>query len=76
MTAALTHLCCPDCRLRFTPAAAAHLGACPDCGEPMRAASLKGTFGFRIVRLEDVPHAPSQARGVDPRSRPDRSATP
>ena len=61
---AMTHLCCPDCRLRFTPAAAAHLGACPDCGEPLRASSLRGTVGFRIVTLEDVPHSLPQAVAV------------
>ncbi len=26
----MTHLCCPRCRLRFTPADAACLGQCPD----------------------------------------------
>jgi hypothetical protein len=60
----MTHLCCPRCRLRFTPAAAAHLVACPECGEPPRASSLQGTVGFRIFRLEDVPHSLPQAVAV------------
>jgi transcription initiation factor IIE alpha subunit len=60
----MIHLCCPDCRLRFTPAAAAHLGACPDCGEPLHAASLEGMVGFRILKLEDVPHSLPQALAV------------
>ncbi len=64
MTPGKTNLCCPNCRLRFTPAAAAHLGACPDCGEPPRAASLEGTVGFRIVKLEDVAHSLPQAVAV------------
>jgi hypothetical protein len=51
----MTHLCCPPCRLRFTPAAAAHLDACPGCGEPLRASSLSGTVGFVLFRLNDVP---------------------
>ena len=27
----MTHVCCPRCRLRFTPAAAAYIVACPEC---------------------------------------------
>lgn len=63
MTPVMTHLCCPDCRLRFTPATA-HLGACPNCGEPLQASSLEGTLGFRVFRLEDVPPSPLQAVAV------------
>ena len=53
---AVTHLCCPDCRLRFTPAAAAYIVACPDCGDsPQLIANLESTFGFRLVGPEDLP---------------------
>jgi hypothetical protein len=53
----MTHLCCPPCRLRFTPAAGAYLVACPECGEPPRLiAGLERTFGFRLVGPEDLPH--------------------
>ena len=45
-------------------AAAAPLGACPDCGEPLQASSLEGTLGFRVFRLEDVPNALLQAVAV------------
>jgi len=49
----MTHVCCPSCRLRFTPAAAAQLEACPGCGEPPRFASAEGTVGFRLVTQGD-----------------------
>jgi predicted amidophosphoribosyltransferase len=61
MTPATTHLCCPDCRLRFNPAATAHLGACPSCGEPLQASSLEGTLGFRLFRLDEVSRSLAQA---------------
>jgi hypothetical protein len=64
MTPTMTHLCCPHCRLRFTRAAALHLGACPECGQPPRAFRLQETLGFRLVRLEDVPFALPQAVAV------------
>lgn len=58
----MTHVCCPSCRLRFTPPAAAHLAACPDCGEPLQTiASLELAFGFSVFRLEDVPHSLPEA---------------
>jgi hypothetical protein len=61
----VTHACCPDCRLRFTPAAAAHLMACPECGKPPRALDgLAGAVGFRLFRLEDVPHSLPEAVAV------------
>jgi hypothetical protein len=54
---ATTHLCCSRCRLRFTPAAAAYIIACPECGDsPQPIASLDRTFGFRLVGPEDLPH--------------------
>ena len=52
----MTHLCCPNCRLRFTPAAAAYISACPECAAPPEAASLERTLGFRLVGPEDLPH--------------------
>lgn len=53
----MTHLCCPDCRLRFTPTAVAYLDACPQCGAPPEAmVDLEAAVGFRLFTLEDVPH--------------------
>lgn len=60
----MTNVCCPDCRLRFTPAAAAYLVACPECGEPPKALALKGVVGFRLFRVDDVPHSLPEAVAV------------
>jgi hypothetical protein len=56
MIPAVTHVCCPACRLRFTPAAAAYIVACPECGAlPQAITSLECIFGFRLVGPEDLP---------------------
>lgn len=61
----MTHICCPQCRLRFTTAAAAYITACPECGEsPQPIASLERTFGFRLVGPEDLPREPPYATAV------------
>jgi hypothetical protein len=61
----MTHVCCPDCRLRFSPAAAACLVACPECGEtPQTLAGVEGLLGFRLFRLEDVPDSLPEAVAV------------
>jgi len=57
MTRTTTHLCCPNCRLRFTPAAAAYIMACPECGDPPQPiASAERTLGFRLLGPEDLPN--------------------
>lgn len=57
MTPASTHLCCAHCRLRFTPALAGYIMACPECGDPPQPiGSLELTFGFRLIGPEDLPH--------------------
>jgi hypothetical protein len=62
---AMTHVCCPGCRLRFPPAAAAYLAVCPQCGEPAQPlASLEDAVGFRLFRLEDIPHSLPEAVAV------------
>jgi hypothetical protein len=62
---AMTHVCCPRCRLRFTPAAAAYIIACPECGDsPQRIASQECSFGFRLVGPEDLPHELPYATAV------------
>lgn len=53
---AMTRVCCPRCQLRFTPAAAAYITACPECGDPPQPIVLQRSFGFRIVGPEDLPH--------------------
>ena len=67
----MTHLCCPRCRLRFTPASAAYLVSCPDCGQPPKQLPLVDTVGFRVFRLDDVPHAMPEAVAISiPVTRP------
>jgi hypothetical protein len=60
-------LCCPGCRLRFSPAAA-QLQACPDCGEPLRARSLPDLVGFGLFRPDadalPLPHAAAASISV------------
>ena len=61
----MTHLCCPRCRLRFTPAAAAYLVACPECAEPPRqSAELKAMLGFRLIGSEDPSRSLPEAVAV------------
>lgn len=65
MTRPTAHLCCPRCRLRFTPAAAAAIIGCPECGDsPQPIASLELTFGFRIIGPEDLPHESPYATAI------------
>ena len=56
----MTHVCCPGCRLRFTPAVAAHLEACPACGEPPESvATAERALGFRLFTPgDDLPELP------------------
>ena len=61
----MTHVCCPACRLRFTPAAAAYIIACPECGDsPQPIASLERAIGFRLVGPEDFPRDLPYAKAV------------
>lgn len=61
----VTHASCLACRLRFTPADAAYLPACPMCGEPMQALErAQAAVGFRLFRVQDSPHSLPQAVAV------------
>jgi hypothetical protein len=61
----MTPVCCPSCRLRFTPAAAAYLVTCPECGgPPERFASSERAVGFRLFGPQDIPHFVPQAVAV------------
>jgi hypothetical protein len=45
----MTRSCCPSCRVRFIPAAAAILSACPTCGGPLHEAATAGELlGYRL----------------------------
>jgi hypothetical protein len=51
----MTHGCCPSCRLRFTPAVAAHLDACPGCGEPpLLIQGAEQLIGLRLVTQDEL----------------------
>jgi hypothetical protein len=61
----MSPVCCLRCQLRFTPAAAAYLVTCPECGEPTeRIASLERAVGFRLVGPRDSPASVPQAVAV------------
>jgi hypothetical protein len=52
----MTRVSCPSCRLRFTPAAAALLTACPQCGRDLHpVASVEATLGYRLFDAIDSP---------------------
>lgn len=61
----MTHVGCPNCRLRFTAAAAASLVACPNCGRPPQPiADAQGLVGFKLFVLEDMPRDLPEALAV------------
>jgi hypothetical protein len=61
----MTHVGCPNCRLRFTGAASAYLVACPECGQPPHAiADAQSVVGFRLFVVEDVPREQPEAVAV------------
>jgi hypothetical protein len=72
------HVCCPRCRLRFTPPVAAAIARCPECGDsPQPIASLELTFGFRVIGPEDLPHELPYATAVSVAlPRPDSRSEP
>lgn len=57
----MTRACCPACRLRLTPAAAATLAACPICDLPLeRSVDPAGLLGFRLHDMGDpLPELPA-----------------
>jgi hypothetical protein len=61
----MTHVGCPTCRLRFTSVAAAHLIACPQCGQLLQSiAGVEDVVGFRLFIPEDLPHELPEAVAV------------
>ena len=61
----MTPVCCPSCRLRFTPSAAAYLVTCPECGRPPeRIGSFEQVVGFCMFGPQDMPPSVPQAVAV------------
>jgi hypothetical protein len=61
----MTHVSCPDCRLRFSPAATAYLPACPECGGPLQPlGALEGAVGLRLFRVDGAKHSLPEAVAV------------
>jgi hypothetical protein len=61
----MTHGCCPSCRLRFTPAVAAQLDACPGCGEPpLWIDRTEELVGLRLFTPDDLLEAAPVAVAV------------
>ena len=61
--------CCPECRLRFSLAAAACLPACPECAAPLQPlGGLERAVGFRLYSLDGgadlLPHAVAVAMPI------------
>jgi ribosomal protein L32 len=64
-TATPRYVACPNCRLRFSSAAAAQLVACPECGRaPQSIADAESLVGFRLVTVEDLPRTLPEALAV------------
>jgi hypothetical protein len=58
-------LCCPSCRLRFSPVAATYLLACPECGAPPTvAAGSENLMGYRLLDPLDGPEIQAEAIAV------------
>ena len=55
----MTHACCSECRLRFSPVASASLTSCPQCGASLTAIpGLAGAVGFRLYTAGELLDAP------------------
>jgi hypothetical protein len=51
-------VCCPECRLRFTPAASAFVESCPECDRVLQSVTNpRAVVGFRLLRLDTLPPA-------------------
>jgi hypothetical protein len=61
----MTHVGCPNCRLRFTPTVAEYLAACPECGRPPQPIGCaEEAVGFRLFVVEDAPYELPEAMAV------------
>ena len=68
----MSHPCCHPCRMRFAPAAATYLTACPECGlslTPMDGA--ESLVGFRLFDPRDLADTVDEALAVSLPTEPD-----
>ncbi|MCW2966877.1 MAG: hypothetical protein JWM71_649 [Solirubrobacteraceae bacterium] len=50
----MTRVCCPSCRLRFTPAVTAYLADCPQCDKPLEPVTdAAHALGLRLYVADD-----------------------
>src|SRR3954453_20015365 len=61
---AMTHTCCPDCRLRVSRAAAAAFEACPSCDKPLQVLDADAIVGFALWVLPAPSPAEAAMRAV------------
>jgi predicted amidophosphoribosyltransferase len=61
----MTQACCPNCRMRFSPASAAHIETCPRCAQPLhRIASAQEALGYPLFVIADPSPAVPTAAAV------------
>jgi hypothetical protein len=61
----VSRVCCPTCRLRFSPLAEAYLTSCPECGaQPTPVDNPESLVGFRLLDPVDIPHILPEALEV------------
>jgi hypothetical protein len=61
----MTHVACPNCRLRFALAAAGSVLACPGCGRPPQPGlDAESVVGFRVFVPEGLHEEPPEAEVV------------
>jgi hypothetical protein len=54
----MIRVCCPECRLRFSPAASAFIECCPDCDRVLQSVTdPRAMVGFRLLKLDAFPPA-------------------
>jgi hypothetical protein len=48
----MTRSCCLHCGLRFSPATAAELSACPFCVQPLELVPAPAALGLKLIALD------------------------
>ena len=61
---AMTHACCPDCRLRVITASPADALSCPGCRQPIVRTTAAESIGCRLVNVHPPPLSAALAAAV------------